>query len=1105
MKRLLILVLLLATTVAISGCGDPGTTENLVPNIVLNGDSSITITEGDTFSDPGAYIENADDFETALSIYVEGTVDTNTPDTYTIVYSVDYNDTTYSKQRTVIVEESVANNDTFVMSYDNLETTYTSISLSVSIFPNDETLNNASAVLLLDGAIIDTISLTSGNQDISFSGLMANTSYSIQINYSYDTSSSTISDTLFINDINTLEGQVVIDIELYNSTAYATEIELDILVDTAFAYNFEAQVILEDPNGGLNMYPIYRNDISFTMNHIVFDDLQPGTNYSFTVKYSYDAGGRHYSDEINLGDIATISVATPSVEINTYETTDTTFNADFITDVPSDIASVSYRIVVSQSFMEVYNEIVTDLSSLSLDNLNPDTGYTINITAYFYLWNQTYQYDSQVLTFNFTTNEENSLHMTIDDVTTNITSDSIQISFTLNDPDSQLSYADISLNSNDSNIDSRSVYRDGNSFDFTTNILSNTAYTIEITASYFDASYNLIENEVLYSIDLVTLPNTSLTSLSVSDPLYNDQDIILDLLLEGDSINVSHFLINGNSYTATYDQDKGLYTVNLGILSLGSHSLSVSSLSYVVGDQTYQLGLNQNLDITVIEHIDAPDNAMVSLLSTETTTVFQEVSSMTDLPNITIDLVFDNPYYLPINYLVINDQTYGPSDFDNLTYTSASITLPITDYNRQDFTVSAILFTRNETAITNNSLEHNTVRAYTNTQVTYISSPQEFQQIGQFGAYILTNDIDMSGLSMYSAFQKGYEFYGLLIGNGYTVSNLDTTRTAGLTGGNFASSSYSNGGLFNNIIYGYIGDITFDHLTTNLSGTSGTSYVGGLVGYAEDAVIENLSFTNTNNTMYVPYNDNAYGGVIGYAMDSRIKNISFEGSTYVYGNTNNTVYYVGGIIGRMHRSTLQYVTYEGSLSSPTSSFVTTGGIVGYTYSTANDEQIVCIEDIIFHGDITSDGSYTAGIIGMQVKDSWMVDYDNAIVNHVFFIGNIDGSSTKVSGLVGRGDSTISNALISGTFSSSNTSATISIAYGYSGDYLEVSNLYYSDTSTFLINGNSVSPANSSDSDISFTTLYDTSAFYIDTLAILSDHYQVENLDLSTDIILEILH
>lgn len=88
--------------------------ENQAPIITLNGDATITLAFGDTFTDPGATAHDPEDGDISNNIQVGGdTVDTSTPGTYIITYDVQDSQGASATQatRAIIVEQQQNNND----------------------------------------------------------------------------------------------------------------------------------------------------------------------------------------------------------------------------------------------------------------------------------------------------------------------------------------------------------------------------------------------------------------------------------------------------------------------------------------------------------------------------------------------------------------------------------------------------------------------------------------------------------------------------------------------------------------------------------------------------------------------------------------------------------------------------------------------------------------------------------------------------------------------------------------------------------------------------------------------------------------------------------
>lgn len=97
MKRLLLLLplfLLVACTPEVDNVD--------APDIILNGTSIIKVEIGDSYTDQGAYVDSEDTYE----LTAEGIVDTSTVGQYQITYSYDFEGTTISAQRTVVVEDN---------------------------------------------------------------------------------------------------------------------------------------------------------------------------------------------------------------------------------------------------------------------------------------------------------------------------------------------------------------------------------------------------------------------------------------------------------------------------------------------------------------------------------------------------------------------------------------------------------------------------------------------------------------------------------------------------------------------------------------------------------------------------------------------------------------------------------------------------------------------------------------------------------------------------------------------------------------------------------------------------------------------------------------
>ena len=84
------------------------TTEDLPPEISLTGSSTLNLTTGTSFTDPGAIATDAIDGDISSFIITSGSVDTSSAGTYFITYTVtDSSGNTSSVTRTIRIIESM--------------------------------------------------------------------------------------------------------------------------------------------------------------------------------------------------------------------------------------------------------------------------------------------------------------------------------------------------------------------------------------------------------------------------------------------------------------------------------------------------------------------------------------------------------------------------------------------------------------------------------------------------------------------------------------------------------------------------------------------------------------------------------------------------------------------------------------------------------------------------------------------------------------------------------------------------------------------------------------------------------------------------------------
>ena len=278
----------------------------------------------------------------------------------------------------------------------------------------------------------------------------------------------------------------------------------------------------------------------------------------------------------------------------------------------------------------------------------------------------------------------------------------------------------------------------------------------------------------------------------------------------------------------------------------------------------------------------------------------------------------------------------------------------------------------------------------------------------------ITADIDCSGYDYGDGkgFFPIYNFSGYLMGNNYTISNLNIGRPL-----------VNMVGLFGDVYNAIILDV---RLTTAI--VNGNNDVGILVGYAENTYIENCisgGIVNANNEV---------GGLVGYmtgTLLSCISSATANGANMTGGligladsvdilNSHTTDFvistgqYVGGLVGYL--DTPSFIDNSYSIGAVSTTFLDpaslVGGLIGYDYdclinnsysysSVTGGHQVGGLVGGLWNNRVTNSFA-TGNVIGKHWIGGLigMVDGANSMVDRSFALGNVDGSQDDVGGLIG---------------------------------------------------------------------------------------------------------
>ena len=240
-------------------------------------------------------------------------------------------------------------------------------------------------------------------------------------------------------------------------------------------------------------------------------------------------------------------------------------------------------------------------------------------------------------------------------------------------------------------------------------------------------------------------------------------------------------------------------------------------------------------------------------------------------------------------------------------------------------------------------------------------------------------------------------FQGSFDGAGFAISNLTINRPAN-----------DNIGLF-----GYISGADITDLGVANASITGDEYVGGLVGYATSSSTITASYatgavTGSGNFSYV-------GGLVGIADNSSITasyatgavtgsgffvgglvGIAFNGSTitasYATGAVTGSRSYVGGLVGYLRDNSSITASYATGAVTGSVSYV--GGLVGYALNSST------ITASYATGAVTGSGnfSYVGGLVGIADNSSITASYATGAVTGSQLVGGLVGVASSSSSI-----------------------------------------------------------------------------------------------------------
>jgi len=265
-------------------------------------------------------------------------------------------------------------------------------------------------------------------------------------------------------------------------------------------------------------------------------------------------------------------------------------------------------------------------------------------------------------------------------------------------------------------------------------------------------------------------------------------------------------------------------------------------------------------------------------------------------------------------------------------------------------------------------LPDDVIHIRTVTQLAAIGGPES---AGKY--YVLDNDINLV-----NEWIPINDFRGTFDGRGHTINNLYILE----------SSNRQHAGLFGQISSA---SVAIKNIGINIgsNGLTGTSLVGGLIGFVSGSVVVENCYVTGDVSGF----SSGVGGLIGFVSSSS-SSLVVE-NCYATGDVSGA-FYVGGLIGYIS-STMSVVENCYATGDVYSVSYHAGGLIGYVTSSSS----AIVKNCYATGDVYSRSYGVGGLIGSV----FVYGTGSVVVENCYATGNVSGSSsagmgTDVGGLIG---------------------------------------------------------------------------------------------------------
>jgi predicted RNA-binding Zn-ribbon protein involved in translation (DUF1610 family) len=1024
-------------------------TDQTPPVITLNGESNLTIEAGSVYEEQGAIV--TDNYDETINYQVEGAVNTSVAGTYELIYkAVDQAGNETSKTRTVTVEDTVPPTAMLVygdLIYTELNTPF--IEPGLVIEDNSEGTFDTIITGEMDTSVEGTYTLEyravdpSGNEseplirtvvviDATFPLIVPNDGYDMTINYGQnyeETGAKIYFPSSRVEEVTTINNATFSTLSLGEEVVTYTYEHLE----QTYTASKTVQIIdALGPNISLNGESTMNFYVGETYeeqganavdNHdgtmdVVIDNSELNMDLPGTYTISYTATD-------TFGNI-TESVRTIYVMYHepmiTFDTT-VNKNSMSITVMIDDIDGVLNTptlYVYDESDAIIYNGVVTDGGTYDITGLLSGHNYQVEILDSYYLGGQYGEIvDGQLLGNQITTETYTIPTVLITHIKEGF--DQISYDIDISDPDGLAIISRTTIYDGDEVVQTINA-----SQDTFTGLLSNHDYIIEIEYQYDLLDGAGMQTNVLTK-NITTSPYINIASASFLNQDYFINDVLtMTLAMDNpNELSVRYVTINGTRFSASSTLENTV-VIDVDVEELfeaGEHTLTVESINGTIDSESYDIALDYTL-IQTLKVLEPP-----TVMGVKTTdalyneifytnngnTIYYELSldnpSMFDLTSVTVE---KSPYFMDSEEMIFDEMSITMSEDKQFAYVSVVVTDTQYDYafikgisyEGTDFEESSEGFSGTSGTIYG---IFNMTRVIQNSELIEVSTYNDLLSMTSNYGYILTQDIDLSGVAV----EPIAGFSGVLDGNGFTISNWT------YTGDVYQNTDDIEVGLFGELNEAVITNLTLDDFLIDITLYDDNPYVtlggnigclGGLGGFTKlynvQTINANINVDSNLNMMVV------VGGLVGSLHGYSIIEKSLSDVEISYTNSDDYAY-IGGVVGDFNGDFgygfISETASSGSIVA-TGEKMRIGGISGgFDSGTLNNAYSTM--------DLTTDVIGNQLIVGGLVGQITQAKISNVYTNQLLYASSSRGLFFTIV------DSTLSNAF-SFSYSESGSEPTI---------------------------------------------------------------------------------